>query len=913
LWRFLARLEQSWRYGSQQLSKWNVLPVVNSELLWSRESLVRFRSDDFFQRDDPDFLMQFTKVLDEAWYEPLEAAAQQGRAGPLAEKQLAEFCSALGLVASQNASHIIEKAARQARQGSSAPRDLVRIAQIAAHLHVLVSKDFPYLTESGQVLTVAEGPVYRADGWQPEWLPEAHVRSSSIARTYGHLASCTARTWDTWVLQNYSGLLEFVRPTRKEATLLSRVEIANDWKARGLTQEASPASWPLGSTLSDFDYPEEVWEFWEFQARKDAQFWATLVKLIAPAVTSEHLKARVYHTTGRATKRNHDLGTFRSAWVARLRTLPCVADTLGQPQLPGALLRRTPQTVGYQDLVPFVEADLDHPDISELLDQLGVRTAPPGLEQILDLLRSLASVPSAPRLEVFRWYERLDRLSATAPTEQLQETFKAFSQEDLILTADNQWCRSGQVFVHPDEQGFSGALVLPTEVQKLGLWGRLGVQHKPSLDSYLPWLDSLEGGSKLSEKDRRQVDGLYRQFGATLLLKVRKVLNLRGEWFSVDLLRYGVLRGESLDTASLFSAVQAQTGDFRQLTDLKTVDLLNLQLRSLASALQYKLDNTSHAFSRAPTNLPWLRVVAGFFRRLPVPEGLEEAELVALAERLQRTKLVEVKALAMVPLLDGEPAGVPGQLPILWQTEELLVAERETGKWPRLFSRELARAFCSPEVGEALLYCYDRSETQIRRYLEDNFQLVNRPSTVVPATESSAEPTHVVGADDHSPLPRPTVVDPERAVAESVYLPATKPDPSSPPKETGSPASPAIPLEVLYALSIGLEPLHAKHFTSDLGSLVRSELGAFPWVFKDASGQVRQRLRFEAHCLTRSPLEVPAEVWNLVQNQPDQYTLVLKQPNEQPDVRSGRELVALKNQGQLKLHAATYRLALEDQ
>jgi hypothetical protein len=58
-------------------------------------------------------------------------------------------------------------------------------------------------------------------------------------------------------------------------------------------------------------------------------------------------------------------------------------------------------------------------------------------------------------------------------------------------------------------------------------------------------------------------------------------------------------------------------------------------------------------------------------------------------------------------------------------------------------------------------------------------------------------------------------------------------------------------------------------------------------------------------------VEIPADVWGLIERQPTLYTLVMADENGAPHEYLGSDCLTLKARGELQLFPATFRLRLD--
>ena len=65
------------------------------------------------------------------------------------------------------------------------------------------------------------------------------------------------------------------------------------------------------------------------------------------------------------------------------------------------------------------------------------------------------------------------------------------------------------------------------------------------------------------------------------------------------------------------------------------------------------------------------------------------------------------------------------------------------------------------------------------------------------------------------------------------------------------------------------------------------------------------------HCLEQQPLQLEADIWGLMDKFPDLYALILSTPQGDPIEVPGARLRAMRDDGDLTLYPATYRLVFD--
>jgi hypothetical protein len=112
-----------------------------------------------------------------------------------------------------------------------------------------------------------------------------------------------------------------------------------------------------------------------------------------------------------------------------------------------------------------------------------------------------------------------------------------------------------------------------------------------------------------------------------------------------------------------------------------------------------------------------------------------------------------------------------------------------------------------------------------------------------------------------------------------------------------------------FAEAQGFKKDNDERFFHDDGSWIGRATGArFPWERRDASGDLERFYWPKDHCLEREPLQLEADVWNLINQHPDKYALILLDIEGAPVEVTGAGLRSMRDVGEITLHPATYRI-----
>ena len=102
-----------------------------------------------------------------------------------------------------------------------------------------------------------------------------------------------------------------------------------------------------------------------------------------------------------------------------------------------------------------------------------------------------------------------------------------------------------------------------------------------------------------------------------------------------------------------------------------------------------------------------------------------------------------------------------------------------------------------------------------------------------------------------------------------------------------------------------------RYFHPDGDWLGKVSGSLFPWELRNRSGDLLRSYLPLRHCLENEPIEIGADVWGLKQNEPEQYSLLLMGPEDDPVEVRGSKLQKMLDDGEIKLFPAKYRLAIE--
>ena len=284
-----------------------------------------------------------------------------------------------------------------------------------------------------------------------------------------------------------------------------------------------------------------------------------------------------------------------------------------------------------------------------------------------------------------------------------------------------------------------------------------------------------------------------------------------------------------------------------------------------------------------------------------------------LAHRLSQTSWQVAKGLKSEPYIDGTPAGTPRPIDVLWHANLLYVQEGSAAKVAKLVPQEIAKAFNVQVIAEAIKLCYDRSQDFVDEYLEDNFELAP------PTNEEKLDHSNTQEVQSDTEEEQGSVADlprdglPSGNVRMEEPTPLTDEDDGDDEPQVPRPQRPARPprqsLIERFAQALGFTLNGTSRYENSDGMILgRTSENAFPWELKSVQGDILQYYWPKEHCIQQEPLQLDVDIWELCQQYPALYSLVLTDVNGAPIPIPGSQLVEMRKQNRLILYPATYKL-----
>lgn len=925
LWAYVKPETEAY-YNRQTNRNLKILPVNGSKILYSADEVVRLGEKRLLQsEEDWSFLSNYLIFFDQRW--PIFLAEQNRRSEEQGNEALAEKIQCaydvlyrIEFENTADANLIIQQVSEKFfSQESISIQQTVKLTQIAAKLGVNVEDKFKYFTVNNELQQKHRSVYYDPDGSLQSILPNDAISEQLLHPAYTqNYESCTKDEWDKWIQSGKTKIIQFVSIEHKEKPIYGRVEIQNEVKRRGNDREIINYPYVTNQfVIKDSDFKEEYWQHWQRISHNNHSFWGKLFRLITQkfeigTLVKEHV-AKVYQISSQRSRAQIIQHPVLPSWILRFRNLPCLPDTKGFYRKPEELLRRTAETEAYIDVEPFIDHQLDNETFRPLLDMLGVRSEPPSPEHLIERLDALSKTSSPPIDEVEKWYRRLDQMIDTCSTDDFAYIKSSFRNQALIFTNNNQWANSLGVFLLSDDEAAPGVDLIRFSVAHLTLWRKIGVADRFSPELAIQWLNDLPKNEVLAKDNLTRA----RKFLSNLPIRVWEEceywLSLDGEWTSIDSLKYSISMQSLVAWKDLHPWVKKQTADFRDIT----ADLVNsppfCSLSPLAEVIESQVHNLEvnpgRQFSR-----DWLQMVGECLKRAVFDNKEITERIRELAIQLEQTKFQNEANLEMIPYIDGQPAGLSRKTDVVWIDQVCLLRPLPNGKLAKAIPAELSKRFNLPEIKDALNYCYERDDAHIDDYFKENFKLEDipledEPKKRIVIRKQDDETEQTVESDD-PPLDE-VGVDEDVADVQSDEVLELDDNVEEQQREVRQRQFKPSIME-RFARSYGFEKEDKHCFVHTNGEMIVNQReGVFPWERINAAGIVQHRYWAKDHCIEDKPLELGADVWKVINDFPNQYSLILADGNCEAVEMSGICLQQLKNSDQLKIYPATYRIVIQ--
>ncbi|MEI8290676.1 MAG: ATP-binding protein [Verrucomicrobiota bacterium] len=926
LWNWVEE-NNGYDWNGERRRTLRIVPVDGQPSLQPGNEVIRVSArGQQLSDDDWNFISNFALAIDQEWIAHL--AKLKPKDGNASQPAALELLEVLGLDEPSQVDRIAAQASRRLlARGKMPVADCVRIAHIFAALDATVPDDFQYATEDLHLRAVGSNDLIADPSGAVELLlPDGWAKQHLLHSSYlADFKSCTRDRWETWVLSAKSKLHNFVPLVTVEKKIRGRAELEKFAVGR---EGAKPTEYRYKSSdfvIEDRHFPPPLVQFWEQQATSKPEIWASVVKglLSDPhAAWEDALSVTVEQESSTTTSTSTlSCGRLIPAWLVQLRGLSCLKDIHGNLRTPPELLLRTPDTESLLGIEPFVEGELDDThDQKKLLRLLGVRDSATSWEKVVERLRGLTKIKDTMRVlaDVLRLYEALDRIAMRCSAEDLNELRAVFAAEALILSNKLEWFSSGELSLHADPEDDSP--VVHSAAHGLALWLRVGVPERPALEKSLEWLKTLAAGTRLEGVSHRRATVALTRGGRRVWDELGHWLSLDQTWEAVTTLKYRVSMRNLTRWEKLAAPTKRAAADLRMLHGEVAEEAPFTVTRPLAEAIAMQVTNVQTISGRA-RRMEWVQPLADGLCRVKLRDEAVTAKVREVARRLLNTTWQTVSRLEVTPYIDGTPAGEPLMPKVLWSDTNLYLVDLATVRLMRELKEELTRPFGESGIIEAVADCIDRDAEFVREYLAANFELDAQaelpPGGEKPEGEeekpdggegkSEGEAGDDAGKKDDSETEEDE--DETGETEDGDELPPEEEEgEDTPPKPDKPPKSREPSFMDRYAKSRGFRWHEGERcYTHANGAWIAKGDAPFNWQEQVNGSDVTKRL-FVAEASLASGVEIPYELWRLMEINPDSIALVLCGDSGEPNEWSASEVQALKAAGQIHLHQSRFIL-----
>ena len=932
LWVYVApEIEKD--FFNKLKNKIRIVPVQGQDNLYSSSEVVRLGEKKLLQSEnDWKYLANYLIVLNPNW--PRFLADQRRTASEHNDKfaktvveTAYSVLEKLGLNTTSDTSKVIDQVAEKIfSQNSIGISECVQLAQIAAKFGATVSNSFQFVTSDNKRKPVEKGILFDDNGTLGDLLPEQERLTNVLHASYSEQNnSCSREDWLRWVSSGRAKLLSFIPLKQSNLHFNRRSDLDRHLKQNGFIDLPQHEYKNPSFDVCDWNFKNTYWEYWENIKVENPAIWASIAERIfaeKESYWSSTSSLRIIERASNGNERKLNAQGMNTSWVTKFRDLPCLPDMRKIHRKPHELLRRTPATESLIYAEDFVHNSLDIEVNQPLLDLIGVRNTPTGPDRILNCLRALSNTESPPVHEVEKWYNLLDQFLDHCPTEDFEKIRKAFKLEKLILTQNGVWEASPGVFLAAKEDDVPDVEIIRGTVTRLALWRKIGVADRPTTKLAIDWLRSLPVNSAVG-KNKLRICALLARFPNLIWEETRRWLNVVDEWVPIDELHYSLTMQNLLDPwEHLFQSVKQQTANFRMLTAETAYDPPFSQVPTLAARVEERLCGNEEIVADAISN-EWLTVLGRELCRIKLDTEDETHRVKTQAERLAHTKWHETQSLEITPYIDGKPAGTPCQKEVLWLNQTLYVKNSmQSAKLAKLVPDEIGKFFDRPDIKSALDYSFGRPTEAVREYLVENFSL--HP---VDPLETSGESTGQEGGLQDEPISTNKFGgNQETGNSNSSNVEGARDSGSSTDsnqvgnnniqtkslRQNGPVKSYKPEIIERFFTSRGFKKESENLFTHKDGSrIVRYNDHPFPWRLHSAVACDDRSYWSKDHCWEHKPLQLEADKYHLIEENPDTYSLVLADNEGNPIEVTGHKLSSMKDKGKIVLYPAAYRLVFK--
>jgi len=613
----------------------------------------------------------------------------------------------------------------------------IRLAHICARLACLVPGSFPYITQSGAIRYAARGVCTDRTGILKNVLPETYYDKYFLSGLYASpSATCSIEDWTKWLASDCPAL-RTLPPLKRSTTRFRHANELIDYISVTYGENLSPTLFPYKwkklslnqyYVLVDYDFEKEVIEHWQVNNSTDSSLVA-LAEVILKMSCMDWFSwpfLEIYQTNTNGLREtlveDHD---FAASWLRRFKATACIPDTRGNYCRPSGLLRRSDETEPLLGIERFIEKRYDHSANETILSFLGVSAALPGPNLLLSLLGTLATLETPPRDEVVRLYEQLDKLYLLSRPEDQNQVIAAFQESNLLLTDQDVWSTTQNIFISADGIEGSGLLTVLTPTRNLSIWRQLGLRERPDAEAAIEILNKLPMNIHLEPCTHELVKTLMRRFCVDIISDCSMWVSLSRKLRYIDDLQYGLV-SSGMKVELLFDETLDKCADLRFIDGYSLESLLKrVPIRKLEAAICYTLDDGVSTAIEASERPQWLKTFGVCISKLSTAVHETEKLPPQSGESLSRASIKYAPKIYLIPKIDGSPIGLPVMKEGVFLSDTMYVQTVPPSRLASLIPHIIGEYLQNPQLQTAAAYCYERPDELIVEYFKSNYGLAN--------------------------------------------------------------------------------------------------------------------------------------------------------------------------------------------
>jgi hypothetical protein len=911
-------------YG--ELPKYRVFPVFGEQTLFASNEVYYVKNLGGINKQDAAFLKNHYKAIDSEWFTFIQQLSKRSVAEKRKNETLWRVLKKFEKDSPISTEELLHKISSEFAPPDKYVGNWIRLAHIAAHLQIEVTKDFPFVTQNLHIANSSTDIIVKQRDLYdllPPDLVEKHTLYEDYFRNFN---SCTQEEWERWLTGNKSNLNYFIMPEEiKYHNNQDKSEIQKWIQQRGGTVSNIPAANKY--EMNDWDFNEILWKHWEKLAIEDESTWERLIIAISKEPALRHrsdIKVRGYISrTTHTIVINSEVSAYKDdavwkpenyafpTWIQRFRSKKCLRDTSGILRMPAELTIRTKATESLLGISPFLDKDLDTPNLMYLWRKFGLIDRPLSADLLLTRLRQTVAISPVHMPALENVFKSLSDLTYHGTDELKKECRNTFEKEKLIYASDGKFYSANEISL------FEGDFkILPCVYKQwvdLPIWRIVGVAETPTEEQFFSWFRGLEN-LPLSEEIRNRVKKLLQRYPTKIYHELQLWLSVDGMVQSTVFFEY-ILTSKSFETKHFYSDTKQTTADFTMLDPLQVFTEFNI-LRDLGKVVHSAVEDRKHI--RKKQKPLWFTEFLQLIRRVQLDDQHQTDQIRRKCKDLENANVGEIPSLQVTPRINRVPVGTTGAVSINWDGEYILFQQGKSNQ-VKLWTDLLGDLLPVPKVREAVSFCFDRKSKQIEEYFEQNYVLlpseISHPKTVQQKFTNPED--QLIAEHDDSGNGALNITDPikiPKAHDALITSPKKTPEPESP-KANRTVKRRELKRSLMYHWAVN------QGFKADSkGEVFHSLNRENPAYIEEAEDieqlyemyDVNNAVIYRFYCLdqpfTTQSVEIPTDVWNMLDHRPELFSFLFSEFEGGAEEWKGLNIKELVKKGELNVYASSYNI-----